>query len=165
VKATFGIRFCTELMNVRKLLAAAETSSCVSRLQRPFQALDQATGWCARLRDFARIGLMILNGGGANDHHRIVSQQRLDESVRPTGRTVHSCAHGGGQIELLSPRRHATANGNRRIPRGRLRMVTAVTSSRAGSRALSLTTPRNQKFRRTVKRNSRGRPGSPVTSL
>jgi CubicO group peptidase (beta-lactamase class C family) len=41
-------------------------------------------GFNATLRDFARIGQMILNGGEANGH-RIVSSQWLAESTRPTG--------------------------------------------------------------------------------
>jgi CubicO group peptidase (beta-lactamase class C family) len=38
----------------------------------------------ATLRDFARVGQMVLNGGEANGH-RIVSSQWLAESTRPTG--------------------------------------------------------------------------------
>jgi CubicO group peptidase (beta-lactamase class C family) len=38
----------------------------------------------ATLRDFARFGLMVLNGGEANGH-RIVSSQWLAESTHPTG--------------------------------------------------------------------------------
>ena len=41
-------------------------------------------GFNATLRDFARIGQMVLNGGQANGH-QIVSQQWLAESTRPTG--------------------------------------------------------------------------------
>lgn len=41
-------------------------------------------GFNATLRDFARIGQMVLNGGEANGH-RIVSSQWLTESTRPTG--------------------------------------------------------------------------------
>ncbi len=41
-------------------------------------------GFNATLRDFARIGQMVLNGGEANGH-RIVSSQWLAESTRPTG--------------------------------------------------------------------------------
>lgn len=41
-------------------------------------------GFNATLRDFARIGQMVLNGGEANGH-RIVSTQWLAESTRPTG--------------------------------------------------------------------------------
>ena len=41
-------------------------------------------GFSATLRDFARIGLLVLNGGVANGH-RVVSKQWLDESTRPTG--------------------------------------------------------------------------------
>ena len=41
-------------------------------------------GFNATLRDFARIGQMVLNGGQANGH-QVVSQQWLAESTRPTG--------------------------------------------------------------------------------
>jgi CubicO group peptidase (beta-lactamase class C family) len=41
-------------------------------------------GFNATLRDLARIGQMVLNGGEANGH-RIVSKQWLAESTRPTG--------------------------------------------------------------------------------
>lgn len=41
-------------------------------------------GFNATLRDFARIGQMVLNGGEANGH-RIVPSQWLSESTRPTG--------------------------------------------------------------------------------
>jgi CubicO group peptidase (beta-lactamase class C family) len=41
-------------------------------------------GFNATLRDFARIGQMVLNGGEANGH-RIVSKAWLDEATRPTG--------------------------------------------------------------------------------
>jgi CubicO group peptidase (beta-lactamase class C family) len=43
-------------------------------------------GFNATLRDFARIGQMVLNGGQANGH-QIVSAQWLTESTRPTGGT------------------------------------------------------------------------------
>jgi CubicO group peptidase (beta-lactamase class C family) len=41
-------------------------------------------GFNATLRDFARIGQMVLNGGEANGH-RIVSKQWLTEATRPIG--------------------------------------------------------------------------------
>lgn len=41
-------------------------------------------GLNATLRDFARVGQLVLNGGEANGH-RIVSKEWLDESTRPTG--------------------------------------------------------------------------------
>jgi len=41
-------------------------------------------GFNATLRDFARIGQMVLNGGEANGH-RIVPSEWLTESTRPTG--------------------------------------------------------------------------------
>jgi len=41
-------------------------------------------GFNATLRDFARVGQMVLNGGEANGH-RIVSKQWLTEATRPTG--------------------------------------------------------------------------------
>ncbi len=41
-------------------------------------------GFNATVRDFARIGLMVLNGGVANGH-QIVSKKWLDESSKPTG--------------------------------------------------------------------------------
>lgn len=41
-------------------------------------------GFNATVRDFARIGLMVLNGGVANGH-QVVSKKWLDESSKPTG--------------------------------------------------------------------------------